>query len=66
MKNVKVYSLTDLHNALGSKFDGKAITKITNDISVGLSLEVFYIFLNDKVIDTANPGNILAKLKKLI
>jgi hypothetical protein len=63
---VKIYSLTDLHNALGSKFEGEAITKINDTISVGLSLEVFTIFMDGKAIDTATPGNILSKLNKII
>lgn len=61
-----VYSLTDLHENIGSVFDGNAISKINDTISVGLALEIFYIYFDGELIDTASPKEVLKKVKSYL
>jgi hypothetical protein len=60
------HSLSSLHEYLGTQFDGESMTKITDNITVGLSLEEFVVYVKDERCGKFPPDKIVKIIKDLM
>lgn len=59
------HSLTALHEYMGTEFDGEYITKIDSDISVGLCLGEFVVYVKNEKVEYYPADKIVRVLQKM-
>lgn len=60
------HSLLELHKYLGTEFDGSYMTRINDDIIVGLFLDQFCVYSNHEWVGNYPPDKVVSVLKNMM